>query len=110
VNVIIDSDDENEEELDDTNVTLLQRRTAEKRRMNNKLYRRRKESHAILMRIVNNPNTSDGYSIRHTLKTRQQLLEYLKMEFLKITISTISEKEKLVFPTKISRRLIITRI
>ena len=47
--------------------------------MNNKLYKRRKEAHSILIRIVNTPNTSDIYSIRHTLKTRIELLEYLKI-------------------------------
>lgn len=44
--------------------------------MNNKLYKRRKESHSIL---IHNPNTTDIYSIRHTLKTRTELLEYLKI-------------------------------
>ena len=79
VNVMNDSTNEDLQDLPDTNTTLLQRRIAEKNRMNNKLYERRKEAHSILMRIVHNPNTSDIYSIRHTLKTRAELLEYLKI-------------------------------
>lgn len=79
VNVSVDEANEDLHDLPDTNTTLLQRRIAEKNRMNNKLYKRRKESHSILMRIVHNPNTSDIYSIRHTLKTRTELLEYLKI-------------------------------
>ena len=59
--------------------TLLQRRMAEKNRMNNILYKKRKVVHSILMRIVNNPSTSDIYSIRHKLKTRTELLEYLNI-------------------------------
>ena len=74
-----DKADEDLQDLPDTNTTILQRRIAEKNRMNNKLYKRRKEAHSILMRIVNNPNTSDIYSLRHTLKTSIELLEYLKI-------------------------------
>ena len=40
----------------------------------------RQESHRILMAIINNQNCSDEYAIRHTLKTRQDLLEYLKVD------------------------------
>ena len=79
VNVMIDETNEDLHDLPDTSTTLLQRRIAEKNRMNNKLYKRRKEAHSILMRIVHNLNTSDIYSIRHTLKTRTELLEYLNI-------------------------------
>lgn len=45
--------------------------------MEDGLYRKRKEAHSILMRIINNANTSDEYARKHTLKTRLELLEYL---------------------------------
>jgi|688.fasta_scaffold757592_1 hypothetical protein len=76
VNVI----DEKQDDLPETDLTKLQRRIAEKRRMEDEIYKKRGLGLTILNGIIKNINTSDQYAIKHTLKTRQDLLKYLKIE------------------------------
>jgi len=82
INVIATSEEDEEEVIDigDTSHSKLVRNRYNRARLEDPLEQRRQESHSILMKIINNQNCSDEYALEHTLKTRKELLEYLRID------------------------------
>jgi hypothetical protein len=72
-------DDFNENDLPDTDNQQLSRRKKQMERMKDPLYRKRMKGMSIINRIVRDYSTTDETCLKHTFKTRNELLEHLKI-------------------------------
>ena len=66
-------------DLPDTDKQQLSRRKKRMERIKDPLYKKRMKGMSIINRIVRDSSTSDETCLKHTFKTRQQLLEHLKI-------------------------------
>lgn len=75
--------DVNEKEIDvdfKSKVTQRYKNLYNRKRLEDPIVKKREEIHSILMQIICCPKCSDKFSIKHTLKSRKELLKYLGIE------------------------------
>ena len=76
---VIDDDDCVKVDIPDTDQAKLTRNVYNRKRLEDPIERKRQDAHTILMKIIKG-GVSDEYSLKHTLKTRNQLLFYLGLD------------------------------
>ncbi len=72
-------DDFDENDLPDTDNQQLSRRKKRIERMKDPLYKKRMKGMSIINRIVRDSSISDETCLKHTFKTRNELLEHLQI-------------------------------
>jgi hypothetical protein len=76
INVMADKEQERAS-LPDTDYKKLKQRQKQDKQDKHPLHKKRKEALVIINRIIKGVNISDDYCLKHTLKTRDELLDYL---------------------------------
>jgi hypothetical protein len=85
INVVNEDDNyDNDKNLPDTDYKKVKNQLKRARREEDPLFKRRKVALNIINKIVREGNVTDEYCLKHTLKTRVDLLEYLGIENEKI--------------------------
>ena len=85
INIVNEDDNyDNDRNLPDTDYKKVKNQLKRARREEDPLFKRRKVALNIINKIVREGNVTDEYCLKHTLKTRVDLLEYLGIENEKI--------------------------
>jgi hypothetical protein len=79
INVMADKEQERVN-LPDTDHQKLKQKQKQDKRDKHPLHKKRKEALVIINRIIRDDNVSDEYCLKHTFKTRVELLDYLDIQ------------------------------